>query len=262
MYEHHQRSMNILVDYFKDDIGVTAIVLGGSVAKGCARPDSDIDAIIVVSEDKYCRLADSNKLSECIFGHCTYEHGYFDIKYCTEKYLLSVMENGSEPCRNAFKSSKCLFSRNSEIEEWIKKIPVFQRHEKNEKLLSFYSALTLNSGYFWGASSNNIYLKIKTAADIVLFGFRLLLQENEVLFPCHKALLDTISNLENKPGDIINKANTFLTSLNDEAKDNYVNSILNFIEYRPPEDFSVLLTRYIDDTELWWYKERPVIAEW
>jgi len=262
MYEHHQTSINNLINYFKDDIEVIAIILGGSIAKEIERPDSDVDAIVVVSEVKYNQLNKNNQLSECIFGHCTYEHGYFDIKYCTERYLIAVMENGSEPSRNAFKSSRCLYSKNSEIEKWINKIPLFQKEEKQEKLLSFYSAFNLNYGYFWGASSNDIYLRTRTATDIVLFGFRLLLQESEVLFPCHKGLIKAVTDLKNKPEDIINKATKLLTTLSNESKDDFTNSILNFIGYKPPKDFSEVLTRFVDDNELWWYKERPVIAEW
>lgn len=262
MYEHHEKSINNLINYFKDDIEVIAIILGGSIAKGIERPDSDVDAIVVVSEEKYNLLNKNNQLSECISGHCTYEHGYFDIKYCTEKYLISVMENGSEPSRNAFKSSRCLYSKNIKIEEWINKIPLFQKQEKQEKLLSFYSSFTLNHVYFWGASSNDIYLRTRTATDIVLFGFRILLQESEVLFPCHKGLMKSVTDLKNKPEDVINKATTLLTTLSDESKDDFVNSILNFIGYKPPKDFSETLTRFIIDNELWWYKDRPVIAEW
>ena len=56
MYEHHRQSIENLLDYFKDDQQITAIVLGGSVAKGCAREDSDIDAILVVPESRYACL--------------------------------------------------------------------------------------------------------------------------------------------------------------------------------------------------------------
>lgn len=262
MYEHHRASINNLINYFKDDIGVMAIILGGSIAKGCARVDSDVDAMVVVSQEKYNKLAKNNQLAECITGHCTYEDGYFDIKYFTLEYLMSVMENGSEPSRNAFKSSRLLYSTSSKIEECVNKIPVFQKQEKQEKLLSFYSAFNLNYTYFWGASSNDIYLRTRAATDIVLFGFRLLLQESEVLFPCHKGLIKFVTDLKNKPEDIINKANKLLTTLSDESKDDFVNSILNFIGYKPPEDFSEVLTRFVEDNELWWYKERPVIAEW
>ncbi len=262
MYEHHKQSIENLLIYFKDDNDVIAIVLGGSIAKCCERPDSDIDTIIVVTENKYIELEKSNKLVECIFGYCTYENGYFDVKYCTENYLKTLAKQGSEPSRNAFASSKCLFAKNTEIDDLIKQIPVFQKQEKEDKLLSFYSAFNLSYGYFWSVSKDNIYLKLKAATDIVLFGLRLLLEENEVLFPCHKSLFQTISNLEDKPKDIIEKATLFLSTLTDNTKNDFVNSIVEFIDYYPPTDFSKVLTRYVDDNELWWYKDRPVIAEW
>lgn len=262
MYEHHKQSIEKLLDYFKEDDDIIAIILGGSIAKGCERPDSDIDAIVVVNENKYMELNRLNKLTESIFGYCVYEKGYFDIKYCTEDYLKTLARKGSEPSRNAFASSKCLFSKTTEIEDLIKQIPVFQKQEKGEKLLSFYSAFSLNHVYFWGAAKDNIYLKIRAAADIVLFGLRLLLQEKEVLFPCHKALFQTVSNLENKPDNILEKATAFLSTLSDETKDDFVASIVEYINYNPPENYFKILTRYTEDNELWWYKDRPVIAEW
>ena len=52
-----------------------AVVLDGSVVKGNARTDSDIDAIVVVTEDKFAELKAQNRLTEVIGGHCTYEGG-------------------------------------------------------------------------------------------------------------------------------------------------------------------------------------------
>jgi len=262
MLEHHKKSIENLVNYFKDDADIISIILGGSVAKGCARTDSDIDAIIVVTDAKYALLEQENRLSECIYGHCTYENGYFDIKYTTVNILRATAERGSEPARNAFKSSERLFGDNQEATELIEIIPVFQKHEKADKMLSFYSAFNLSYGYFWSISKENAYFRIKAASDIVLFGLRLILQNNEVLFPGQRGLMEAVGKLENKPDRIIEKAETFLSSLTDETKNEFVTAVLEFIDYTPPEDFAEVLTRYIDDNELWWYKHRPNIAEW
>ena len=269
MTKHHKKSIENLIEYFKKDADIDisdiiSIILGGSVAKGCARADSDIDAIIVVTDEKYAALEKENRIAECIWGHCTYEHGYFDIKYTTVKYLEALESRGSEPSRNAFKSSVCIYGDNKKVIELIKKIPVFQKHEKADKMLSFYSALNLSHGYLWSMSKDNAYLKIRSASDIVLFGLRLILQNNEVLFPCHKALFETVEKLEpeSKPDNIIEKANCFLNNLTDESKNEFVNAVLDFIDYIPPEDYAEVLTRFIDDNEIWWYKQRPNIAEW
>jgi len=262
MHPHHQASIHNLIALFRDEPGILAIILGGSVAKGLARADSDIDAILVVTEEKHAALSAANRLSECVWGHCTYEGGYFDLKYTTLPYLYALAARGSEPSRNAFASAVRLHGGDEALDRLLAAIPVFQRNEKDEKMLSFYSALDLNAGYFWGASVNNPYLRVRAASDIVLFGLRLLLQHSEVLFPCHKALLDTVAALASKPAGIVDKAEAFLTYLTDDAKNEFVNAILDFIDYVPPADYTVPLTRFIDDNELWWYKQRPVIAEW
>ena len=76
MYRHHEESAQKLREYFEGQEGVIAVVLDGSTVKGNARPDSDIDAIIVVTEERYAALAAENRLAEVIVGHCTYEGGY------------------------------------------------------------------------------------------------------------------------------------------------------------------------------------------
>ncbi len=261
MYRHHEESMENLVRLYRGDESVLAIVLGGSIAKGLERPDSDIDAIIVVTEAKYRALTAERRLSECVFGHCTYEKGYFDIKYCTKAYLAATAERGSEPSRYAFTGSRCLFARDPEIEPMIAAIPVFQTAQKAEKMLSFYSAYALNSGYFWRASADNPYLRHRAAAEAALFGLRLVLQEEEILFPCQKNLWVMIQSL---PGTeaLLAACEAFLKALTDEALQAYSEALFARIRYRPPEDYSQTLTRFIDDMELWWYKERPLIAEW
>ncbi|CUH97039.1 hypothetical protein P22_3165 [Propionispora sp. 2/2-37] len=99
-----------------------------------------------------------------------------------------------------------------EIEELIQRIPVYQLHEKKEKVWSFYSALFVNHVFFWGeaAKRNDLYLKTRVASEIVLFGLRLILAYNNRLFPCHKWLMSAVNEVPNKPEGIIEKANTFL----------------------------------------------------
>lgn len=262
MYKHHEESIQNLISYYKNDEGVIAVILGGSVAKGCERLDSDIDAMVVVTEEKYKEQANKNAITECISGYCTYEGGYFDIKYYKREFLKAAAQKGSEPARNAFLSSKCLYTKDPEIPAILSAIPVFQRQEKDDKMLSFYSALMLNVHYFWAMSKNDIYLRTRAATDIVLFSYRLLLQENEVLFPCGKSLLYTVSKLSNKPEGILEKSDLFLHTLDDATKDDFVNTILSFLNYQPPKEFSEILTRYTQDNELWWYQAHPLIAEW
>ena len=71
MYPHHAESIQKLKEYFAGREEVIAIVLDGSIVKGNARPDSDVDAVVVVTEEAYRELAAENRLAEIITGHCT-----------------------------------------------------------------------------------------------------------------------------------------------------------------------------------------------
>lgn len=261
MYEHHQKAIENLVDRMQADPRVIALILGGSVAKGHARADSDVDAIVVVTEEYHRELEQENRLSECIAEGCDYPGGYFDLKYTTLPLLEQTAQAGSEPARNAYLCARCLFTRDGAVPAALSRIPVFQRAEKEEKLLSFYSAFSLHADYFWHYASQNAYIRVRTAADIVLFGLRLLLEENEVLFPCQKDLLRAAGAL---PGSeaLLSCANTFLEKLDDPAKQAFEKAVRAASHYNPPADYSQILTRYIEDNELWWVQRRPLIAEW
>ena len=111
MYQHHRESLRIMQEYFEGDPEVIALIFGGSVAKECARPDSDLDAMVVVSEEVYERLAAENNTTRTVSGRCTYEGGYWDLKYMTKAYLAEAADRGSEPTRNSFMKSRVLFSQ-------------------------------------------------------------------------------------------------------------------------------------------------------
>ena len=49
MYEHHKRAIENLKKYYEGDPEILGVVLGGSVAKGLERPDSDIDGMVIVT---------------------------------------------------------------------------------------------------------------------------------------------------------------------------------------------------------------------
>ncbi len=88
MYKHHEESLENLKNYFSGKEEVIAVIFGGSVAKGCARPDSDLDAMVVVTDTAYALRVQQNSTAETIEGYCTYEGGYFDIKYMTKSFFM------------------------------------------------------------------------------------------------------------------------------------------------------------------------------
>ena len=55
MYPHHESSIQNLVRHFETDGEVEVVLLGGSIAHGFASPESDVDLILVVSEEAHAR---------------------------------------------------------------------------------------------------------------------------------------------------------------------------------------------------------------
>ena len=102
MYPHHEESLKKMVDYFSGRDEILALVFGGSVAKGCERPDSDLDAMVIVTDEYYAQREKENRVTETISGYCTYEGGYFDVKYMTKAFIEAAADHASEPTRNSF----------------------------------------------------------------------------------------------------------------------------------------------------------------
>ena len=262
MYQHHEESLKIMEKMFREKEGVIALVFGGSVAKGMERPYSDLDGMVIVTDDLYAELLKENRLAEVIPGHCTYEGGYFDVKYMTKSYLRQAAEKASEPTRNSFVKSRVLFTDDPEIEELVAMIPVFQESEREEKLLSFYCDLQLNYGYFWKTCHPDGYMKIRTASEMVYCIYRLILQENRVLFPCNRRLEETVAGVENKPKGIVELCREFCVTLEDGLADQIMKNYHAWTSWQYPTDPSVFCSQYAADFEQWWMNPRPLIAEW
>ncbi|MFV0344449.1 MAG: nucleotidyltransferase domain-containing protein [Anaerocolumna sp.] len=262
MHKHHEESIQNLVKYFSNREEIIAVILGGSVAKGMERIDSDIDAMIIVTPEYYAIREKENTVTECITGLCTYEEGYFDLKYYTKEFIKVAAIKGSEPARNAYLGAYPLFTKDPEITEIVAAIPVFQEKEMEEKLLSFYSSLSLHYEYFWPLSKENAYMKIRTAAEIVYCCYRIILQENKILFPCNRRLEEYVDKAPNKPEGIINLGTEFLKNLEDEDLNKFVNATKSWMSYVPPKNDNEVLTCYVRDYELWWKNPRPLVNEW
>jgi len=262
MYQHHEDSLKNMVDYFKDQDEIIALVFGGSVAKGMERIDSDLDAMVIISSMLYEEKKKKGMLSEVISDKCTYEGGYFDIKYMTKEYLQAAAIKGSEPTRNAFIAAKVLFSSDPEIEAIVNAIPVFQEKEMADKQLSFYSALNLNYMYFWKDCKPEGYMKTHVVAEIIYMIYRMILQENHILFPSNRRLEETVLHASNKPDGIVDLAKSFAATYDDAACDSFVKAFQEWTSYKEPEDLSIILSRYQEDYETWWMKPRPLVNEW
>lgn len=264
MFPHHLDSIAHYVRSVERDPGVLSVILGGSLAKGTETATSDIDLMVILSPERYQEHLSQNKIFEGVTEGITYEHGYYDIKYFPKDYLIAAVRNASEPTRTSFIGAREILTRDQDIAELLRAIPVYPRHEKAARLQSFFAAYEINKMYFWGesAKNNNLYLRLRSASDIVLFGLRLILTLNETLFSSHKWLLRTVAEVQHKPPEVIALAERFLAATHEENKVAFCQAIDHFVAGKVDMDFVAMVSWFILDHEQWWYASRPHIAEW
>lgn len=264
MYQHHQESLDNMIQYFKEKEGVIALIFGGSVAKGTERPDSDLDAVVIVTEELYLKQKKEKHLVEVIEGHCTYEGGYFDVKYKTKDFLKLAAAYGSEPTRASFDKAKVLFSSDPEIEELLAAIHAFPLAQREEKRRVLYANVWLNQNYFmWCLPKKGRYMQFHVVSELVYSIYRLILEENEVLFPCSRRLEEYVELCEHKPAQILELAEAFMDHTDHETCKAFVQAFLDWTKLPILMDMNEILSTYTKAYEEWWMEDRaPFVNEW
>jgi hypothetical protein len=204
MYEHHEASIQKVVGYFRTVPEVEALILGGSIAHGFASPNSDIDLMIVVSDGEYEDRLRDGRLQFFDNQLCTYDGGYAEGKYLGLGMLRKLAESGSEPARFAFLDSLVLISRIDTLDEMIRSITRYPVERKAERMRRFYAQFEAWNWYAnEGVRLNDPYLLGISVAKLVLFGGRLILAHNELLYPYHKWFLKMLERADEKPPDML-----------------------------------------------------------
>jgi len=246
MEKHHKDSIKNMITHYRENNEVTALILIGSVATGTQRTDSDIDAVAVVSEEYLQIKKEANELEEVVYGKCTYDGGYFNIHYMTREGLNEVACNGTEPMRNMFSCADILYNDDPDISKLLPRIPVFQKDTSEEKRFRFYCTLKQFYGYFLVCCNPQGFMRVHIAAGMVYNLYRLILIENDVLFPSVRKLEETVIRLQNKPDRIVEKANHFLKSLSEEDGLEIINSYEVWTTYDYPKDYQSIMNNFIN----------------
>ncbi|GAB5526241.1 MAG: hypothetical protein Roseis2KO_41130 [Roseivirga sp.] len=210
---HHQEAIDNLIKAYQHDLRFSALIIGGSVAKGCARDDSDVDFLIVANEEEY----NERKLKGDLFINradlSKYPGGYVDGKIVNAQYLYALAEKGNEPSRAAFDGAFLGYSHLDGLEKVIRKIPVYQQKGHTARLKSFYCMAFMQNWLMTEADRhNNLYAKTRAASQLALYAGRLILAHNQVLYPYHKWLMHYLEKCTNKPAGLLEDINALLTT--------------------------------------------------
>jgi hypothetical protein len=109
-------------------------------------------------------------------------------------------------------------------------------------------------------SADNPYLMMHVVSDLVLFGGRLILAHNRMLYPYHKWFLRTLQDAPQKPDDLMALIDQLLNEPNKANADRLCEAILNFTAWEtPPEGWPA---RFMEDTEWAWRRGSAAVGDW
>jgi hypothetical protein len=262
MQQHHADSIQNLIVAFEKDATVLALILGGSIAHGFEKSDSDIDVSIVVDTAEYQARKSEGRLHYNNRTLCTYEKGYVDGKYVDLAFLEQVAARGSDPARYAYHGSRVLFSRVEGLTELLAAIARYPVEQKQRRIERFVAQLLAWRWYYSeGVRQESEYLMILSLQKLVLFGSRIILTQNELFFPYHKWMLRLLGEAERKPAGIQAEIQALLTAHSWQKVADYCERILAFVEIDPDAANAVWPSRFMQDTELRWLTQESSIDD-
>ncbi|KAF2274066.1 uncharacterized protein EI97DRAFT_502954 [Westerdykella ornata] len=252
MYEHHAQSIENIKNHLWADPSVLALLLSGSIAHGFENAESDVDILIVLSDEDYANLlSNGRRLTFKNFDLCTYEGGFFDGKYISIDFIRRVAARGSEPARFGFEGAKVLFSRVEGLEQLLKEVVTYPVAEKRDRIVRFRAQL---EGWHWYCSEakrrDNPYLLSTAVSKLVLFGTRLVLAHNEMLYPFHKWMLKVLEQAPDKPDGMLECIDQLCRNPTAERVETFYEMVKNFRDWEEsPNGWG---SQYMLDVELNW----------
>jgi predicted nucleotidyltransferase len=261
MRPHHQRVVDRLIETFRDDPHYPALIVGGSAAKGLEREDSDVDIMLVATDEEYARREAAGSFWYFNRDLCDYSNGYVDGKIISMGFLHEVAAKGSEPARWAFVGAFPAYSRIPGLESLLARIPVYQESERQRKIESFYSQVSIMNWFVGEAEKrDDTYLMMHVISNMVLFGGRLILAHNRILYPYHKWFLHEVERAPEKPENFMMLIDQLLKRPCQENAKAFLDSIKAFQDWGVTPEQTV--TRFMYDSEWAWRCGPPPIQDW
>ena len=262
MEPRHAASIRNLVAEFERDPSVLALLLGGSLAHGFAKPDSDIDVAIVLDPAEFQKRKQDGNLHYNNRALCTY-NGYIDGKYMDVEFLRLVAARGGEPARYAFKDCRILISRIDGLEELLTKIVQYPVERTQERIAGFIAQLLAWRWYYSEAiRQESPYLTCLALQKITLFSCRIVLAKNAMLYPYHKWMLRVAESAPQKPAEFPGNIKQLLSGHSWTQIDAYCHEMVAFAGVEFAEADAIWPMRFMKDTELKWMTEVPHIDDW
>lgn len=260
MYKHHEDTIKNITEKLKKRDDILGLVIGGSIAHGFATEVSDVDIMIIVTQAAYEERLKTGDIhyweNEC----CTYKDGYIDGKYITIDFMEKVADRGSEPARFAFEGSIIAFSKIDGLQKLINNITKYPKEKQRENIRRFFAQLEAWKWYYYEALKHkNEYLLNLSVSNIILFGGRLILAHNQLLYPYHKWFLRVLDCAECKPERTLELIEEILKNKGKDSIEAFYEGIRNMTDWEIADlDWPA---QFMIDNELNWFNSVTPVAD-
>lgn len=243
---------------YADDPRIKALVVIGSTARGEALAGSDVDCAFVLEQDDREQRALRGELG--MHGAASDGRVEFGGEFTDIEVLRLTAERGPEPARFAFTDAIVAFSRIPDLASVLCQIPVYPEAEREEKMKSFVSQLPVHLAYLKHAVyAEKQWLLAQTAVELVLFGGRLILAYNRILFPNRKQFMTTLERAPRKPEGFLELARELSGHPSIPSAQRFHDSVISFADWPAPTEGH--WSRFSKDRETNWRTGRPALAD-
>ena len=260
MLPHHAETLRRTKEFFSKDPKVVGLLLAGSLAHGFQSAESDVDVMIVVSDEDHRERMRTD--GTCFFSRelCTYEAGYVDGKYTSAGFLRDVAARGSEPARFAFQDVQVLFCQDPTLPELLKEVARYPVAEQSERIWRFQAQFEAWNWYTGEALKRGNLPLLRTAvAKLTLFGGRIVLAHNQLLYPYHKWFLRVLESAPEKPPSLLSEITGLAANPTREAIEQFGRTIR---EFRPWQiSHATWPAQFMQDSEVNWLFHPPPIDD-
>jgi predicted nucleotidyltransferase len=255
--QHHETTVDAIADETRAQEDTLALVLTGSVARGTARPDSDVDVLLVVTDEAFARAAAEDRLSYLRFDLAAYDDGYVDVKVVSPSYLAAARERADEPMRASLLGARVVWSRIDGLAATLDAITVLPGDEWDRRVDSFAAQMRLHGSYFLpqGEALEDPYLLRWASVHLANAAARAVLARHRVLFRGPKYLRESLLAVPGLPPEISDAFDALLDEPTPEIGRALVGAVEAFVQ--PALTAEATLSRFVGDSELAWLRERP-----
>jgi hypothetical protein len=259
---HHRRAIERLVSALEPDQANRALLLAGSLAHGYARPDSDVDVLLVRDHMSPAQGEHERGLTWTDPSFCDWQGGYVDAKQVDLEHIRQVAARGSEPARFAYQGARILFDRTDGLEGLLARVVRYPIEGRDQRVDRFVAQLVA-ARWFHGEAlrRDDPYLATFARQRVVLFACRIVLARNEQLYPFHKWLLREVERATDRPPTVLEDVDRLLREPSQARLEGLVSMVLQHYRIDETAANAGWGSRFMQDTELAWTRGEPPVED-